>query len=157
MSDRPTVELPESIQLPRLLDFYELPTPEHTQIAEFYERLDGGSLSTTECTDCGERHFPPRIICPECHSDALTFVELPDTGELFAFTEVRAGAPLGMEDDVPFVVGIVEIDGLRMSARIDEARAEALAIGDTVSLRIVDVAGPGDEERVFYRFVPTDE
>lgn len=157
-SDRDTVELPDTIALPRLLDFYELQTAEHTNIHAFYDTLRDGRLSTTECTECGALHYPPRIVCPECHGDDLTYVDLPDEGELFAYSTVRAGAPLGMEDEVPFVTGIVELDGadVRLSARID-ADFDDLSIGDPVALKVVEIDGPADHERVFYRFEPTGE
>lgn len=155
--ERPTVEIPDTIGLPRLLDFYELQTEEHTGIAEFYDNLRAGRLTTTRCSDCGEVHFPPRIVCPSCHSEALEYVELPDTGELFAFSTVRAGAPLGMEDEVPFVTGIVDLGEVRLSARIDGADYEDLSIGETVELSVVDIDGPADHERVFFRFEPADD
>ncbi|MCO8267048.1 MULTISPECIES: Zn-ribbon domain-containing OB-fold protein [Haloferax] len=154
--DRGTVEIPDTIELPRLLDFYELQTDEHTGISEFYENLRDGRLTTTECSDCGALHFPPRIVCPECHSEALEYVELPDEGELFAFSTVRAGAPLGMEDEVPFVTGIVDLGDVQLSAHIDGAEYDDLTIGDPVELRVVDIDGPADHERVFFRFEPTD-
>lgn len=151
---RPTVRLPETIELPRLLDFYELQTADHTRIHEFYERLRDGRLSTTRCVDCGERHYPPRVVCPECTSDDLEYVELPEEGTLHAFTEVRGGAPLGMDEETPFVVGVVDLGDVRLSARIDDARYDDLAIGDPVVLRVVEIDGPADHERVFYRFHP---
>lgn len=153
--DHRTVELPETIELPRLLDFYELQTAEHTGIVEFYDNLREGRLTTTRCADCEELHFPPRIVCPECHGDALEYVELPETGELFAFSTVRAGAPLGMEDEVPFVTGIVDLGEIRLSARIDGADYDDLSIGDPVELSVVDIDGPTDHERAFFRFEPT--
>ncbi|MFC7203065.1 Zn-ribbon domain-containing OB-fold protein [Haloferax namakaokahaiae] len=152
--DRETVELPETIELPRLLDFYELQTAEHTGIHEFYENLRAGTLTTTSCRDCGDLQFPPRVVCPECHSDELEYVELPDEGELFAFSTVRAGAPLGMESEVPFVTGIVEVGDVRLSSRIDGADYDELEIGDPVSLKIVEIEGGADHERVFFRFEP---
>lgn len=153
--DRPTVDLPETIRLPRLLDFYDLQTAEHTRIHEFYDALRDGRLTTTECRDCGDLQFPPRVVCPECHSEDLAWTDLPHEGELFAFSAMRAGAPLGMEDDVPFVTGIVDLGPVQLSARIDGADYEDLAIGDPVALRVVDVEGGADHERVFYRFEPT--
>ena len=150
---RDVVDVPDTIELPRLLDFYELQTAEHTGIHEFYANLRDGRLSTTECADCGALHYPPRIVCPECHGDDLAYVDLPDEGELFAFSTVRAGAPLGMEDEVPFVAGIVDLGDVRLSARID-AEYDDLAIGDPVALKVVDIDGPADHERVFYRFEP---
>ncbi|AHG03961.1 hypothetical protein HALDL1_10370 [Halobacterium sp. DL1] len=158
-SARRTISIPDSIELPRLLDFYDLQDADHTRIHEFYDRLREGSLSTTQCEDCGELHFPPRVVCPECTSDDLDYVSLPHEGTLFAFSTVRGSGPLGMTDDVPFVTGVVELDGvdLRLSARIDGAEYDDLAIGDPVELEVVDIDGPTDQHRVFYRFRPRGE
>ncbi|WP_435127056.1 Zn-ribbon domain-containing OB-fold protein [Halobaculum sp. D14] len=155
---RETISIPEQIELPRLLDFYELQGEEHTRIHEFYDRLREGSLSTTQCTDCGATHFPPRVVCPECTGDDLTYVSLPHEGTLFAFSAVRGSAPIGMADDVPFVTGVVELDGVdvRLSARIDGAEYDDLELGDPVELKVVDIDGPTDQDRVFYRFEPTE-
>ena len=156
--DRETVHVPESIEFPRLLDFYDLQSPQETRIHEFYDRLADGSLSTTECDDCGALHFPPRVVCPECTGEHLSYTSLPHEGTLFAFSVVRGSAPIGMAEDVPFVVGIVDLDGVdvRLSARIDGAEYDDLSIGDPVRLKIVDVVGPTEEDRVFYRFEPTE-
>lgn len=153
---RRTVTIPDRIELPRLLDFYDLQDAEHTRIHEFYDRLRDGSLSTTECADCGELHFPPRVVCPACTSDDLEYVSLPHDGTLYAFSTVRGSGPLGMADDVPFVTGVVDLDGVdvQLSARIDGADYDDLAIGDPVTLEVVDVDGPTDQQRVFYRFRP---
>ncbi|MFC6873394.1 Zn-ribbon domain-containing OB-fold protein [Halobellus marinus] len=151
---RGTVTLPETVEFPVLLDFYDLQDPEHTQIHEFYDNLRAGSLTTTECADCEAIHFPPRIVCPECHSDDLEYTDLPHEGEMHSFTEVRGTAPIGMTDDPPFVVGVVDLGPVRLSARIDDAAYEDLDIGDPVRLKVMDIDGPTEQDRVFYRFVP---
>jgi uncharacterized OB-fold protein len=69
-------------------------------------------------------------------------------GELYAFTEVRIGAPLGFVQDVPFNVGLVKIGGLLISTRIDNAKYDELKIGDKLKLKIVELP----DGRVFYRF-----
>jgi len=155
-TDRDVVEIPKTVELPRLLDFYELQNQETTEIVEFYDNLRDGQLTTTQCEECGELHFPPRIVCPECRSEDLEYVDLPHEGELFAFSTVRAGAPMGMEDEVPFVTGIVDLGDVQLSARIDDAEYDDLAIGDPVELKIVEIDGPVDHERVFYRFEPQE-
>jgi len=157
MSDeRETVSIPEEIELPRLLDFYDFQTPADTRIHEFYTNLRDGDLTTTQCADCGEIHFPPRVVCPECMGEDLSYVGLPERGELFAFSEVRAGAPLGMQDDVPFVIAIVDLGDVRLSARIDDTSMDELEIGDPVELNVIEIDGPADHERVWFRFEPLD-
>lgn len=151
---RETVSIPDQVELPRLLDFYELQDPEYTQIHEFYENLREGELTTTQCTDCGAVHFPPRIICPECMSDDLEYVPLPHEGELYSFTEVRGTAAIGMNNDTPFVAGVVDLGNIRLSARVDDAGYDDLEIGDPVQLKIVEIDDSIEQERVFYRFEP---
>lgn len=151
---RETVPIPDEVELPRLLDFYELQDPEHTQIHEFYENLHEGELTTTQCTDCEALHFPPRIICPECTSDNLEYVSLPHNGELYSFTEVRGTAAIGMNSDTPFVAGVVDLGETQLSARIDDAGYDDLRIGDPVQLKIVEIDDSTDQNRVFYRFEP---
>ena len=68
--------------------------------------------------------------------------------ELYAFTEMKAGAPLGFVQDVPFCIGMVKIGGLLISARIDNAKYEDLKIGEKLKLKIVEL----EDGRVFYRF-----
>jgi len=132
-------------------DFYPLQSPEHTRIHPFFENLKGGRLTTTRCTKCGTVHWQPRVVCPRCNGDALEWIDLPRAGRVFAFTAVYAGAPLGMEKDVPFVVAVIELDGspIKVVARIDGAKYEDLRIGDPVALRVIDL----EDGRVWFRFV----
>jgi len=143
----------EKIGLPFMLDFYPLQDEKNTRISQFFKNLREGHLTTTKCKNCGKLLWPPRIMCPQCLSDSLEWVDLGVEGELYAFTEIRLGAPLGFAEDVPFCVGIVKIGGLLISARIDDAKYEDLKIGDKVRLKVVELP----DRRVFYRFYKTKE
>ncbi len=145
------IKRPENIKLPFMLDFYPLQDEKNTKISKFFDSLKEGRLTTTKCKKCGKLLWPPRIICPECLSDELEWVDLGTKGELYCFTEVRLGAPLGFVQDAPFCVGIVKTGGLLISTRIDDSKYEDLKIGDKVQLKIVEL----DDGRVFYRFVPS--
>ena len=144
------INRPETIKLPFMLDFYPLQDEKNTRISHFFKKLKEGRLTTTKCKECGKLLWPPRIVCPECLSDQLEWIDLGTEGELYAFTEVRLGAPLGFVQDAPFCVGIVKIGGLLISTRIDDAKYEELKIGDKIQLKIVEL----DDGRVFYRFAP---
>ncbi|HTT46068.1 MAG TPA: OB-fold domain-containing protein [Thermoplasmata archaeon] len=139
---------------PYLLDFFPLETADQTRLHRFYERLREGKLSTTRCTRDNELHWPPRTACPKCRSEELEWVDLPERGHVFAFSAVLAGAPLGMEHEVPFAVGLVDLDGvpLRVFGRIEGLPWNQLRIGQPVRTEAYDI-GDG---RMFYRFRTTD-
>jgi len=97
-------------------------------------------------------HWQPRVVCPDCNSDQLEYVNLPNTGELYAFTSMVLGAPLGMEKDIPFVMGLIKLDGLdlKILSRIDDVKYEDCVIGMKVKLKIIKL----DDGRVWFRFEP---
>jgi uncharacterized OB-fold protein len=139
---------------PFLLDFYPLETLEATRLARFFDRLHEGHLSTTRCPADDLLHWPPRVACPRCHTEELEWVDLPDRGALYAFSAVLVGAPLGMEEDVPFAVGLVDLEGvpLRLFGRVEGKPWTALRIGDTVRVEPYEL----EDGRVFYRFRAID-
>jgi uncharacterized protein len=141
--------------LPYLLDFYPLQEEEHTRISPFFDALREGRFTTTRCTACKALHWQPRVVCPECLSDALAWEDLPTEGTLYAFTALEKGAPMGMEHDVPFCIGVVELPAegrtLRILARLDDARYGDLRMGQKVRLKVLDLP----DGRVFYRFAPS--
>lgn len=139
--------------MPFLLDFFPLEDAEHTRLAPFFDALRSGALTTTRCAKCGKIHWPPRVACPDCHSETLEWVELPKQGSIYAFSAILAGAPLGMEGDLPFAVGLVDLDGspLRIFGRIEGKPWTELRIGDRVTVETFDRA----DGRVFYRFRAT--
>jgi hypothetical protein len=139
---------------PFLLDFYPLEDANQTRLSKFFEELRLGRLMTTRCPKDQTLTWPPRVVCPKCHSEELTWVELPNSGTLYAFSAVLVGAPLGMESDVPFVVGMVDLDGvpLRLFGRIVGRGWEACRIGGPVRVEPYDLP----DGRVFYRFRAVD-
>lgn len=152
-----TVALPRVLARPPrpfLLDFLPLESEKETRLARFYARLREGRLSTTRCPRDGMLLWPPRTACPRCHSEELDWVDLPDGGRLYAFSAVLAGAPLGMEEEVPFAVGLVDLDGapLRLFGRIEGKPWTELRVGSRVTVEPYDT-GDG---RVFYRFRATE-
>ena len=143
------IKQPGKIELPQMLDFYPLEDEKDTRISQFFKNLKTGHLTTTKCKNCESVLWPPRVVCSGCLSEKLEWVNVGTEGELYAFTEMKAGAPLGFEKDLPFCIGLVKIGGLLVSSRIDGARYEGLKIGQKVQLKVVELE---DDGRVFYRF-----
>ncbi len=140
------------IDLPFLLDFYPLEDPKQTRIHQFFTFLRQGRFTTTRCTKCRHLMFAPRVVCPACLSDALEWEDLPRTGRLYAFTSLVLGAPLTLEQDAPFPIGVVELDqvGLRIMTRIDDAQYQDLELGMPMEFKPVDLP----DGRVHFRFRP---
>lgn len=135
---------------PFLLDFFPLETADQTRLSRFFDRLKEGAVSTTRCPKDNLLLWPPRTVCPVCHGESLDWVDLPGRGHLYAFSAVLGGAPLGMEGEVPFPVGLVDLEGapLRLFGRIEGRPWTELSIGLPVRLETYDI-GDG---RWFYRF-----
>jgi uncharacterized OB-fold protein len=135
---------------PFLLDFFPLEDEKHTRLSRFFTALREGRLTTTRCEADGLWLWPPRVVCPKCHTDSLTWSDLPMSGRVYAFSAVLAGAPLGMESEVPFVVGLVDLDGvpLRLFGRIAGITWERCRVGLPVKVESYELA----DGRVFYRF-----
>ncbi|HEV2316413.1 MAG TPA: OB-fold domain-containing protein [Thermoplasmata archaeon] len=131
-------------------DFYPLQDAKFTELHAFFEHLRAGRFTTTRCPRDDKLLWPPRLVCPTCHQGELEWVDLPTRGTVYAFSAVLAGAPMGMEAEVPFSVGLVDLEGvpLRLFGRIEGTRWDALRIGQEVTVAPVAL----DDGRVFYRF-----
>ncbi len=147
---RPAEPAPGADAVPFLLDFLPREGEAETRLARFFTRLREGRLSTTRCPRDGTLLWPPRTVCPHCHAGGLEWVDLPERGRLYAFSAVLAGAPYGMESEVPFAVGLVDLDGvaLRLFGRIVGRPWSELRVGGAVSVEPYATA----DGRQFYRF-----
>ncbi len=124
----------------------------NTRLHPFFDHLREGRLTTTRCTACGWRPWPPRVLCPACWSDQLEWVDLPQTGRIHGFTVQETGVPPGFEK--PLIFGVVDVDGVRVFARLVDCSPDALQVGDPVAFTVITVPpAPGTaESRVMHAF-----
>ncbi|MGQ9652540.1 MAG: Zn-ribbon domain-containing OB-fold protein [Thermodesulfobacteriota bacterium] len=143
------------------MDLYPQQSPEFNRVHPFYDHLKEGRFTTTRCTECGHRAFPPRVICPECLSDKLEWVDLPKEGTVLVVTEEEVGVPLGFE--TPLIHALVDLDGqLRIFARIVNSAVGQLKEGDRVKLHVFPAPPVPMEkgrevinvQRVYFAFEP---
>ncbi len=117
------------------------------QNEEFFRRLKQKEFVTLRCTRCGKIMFPPRPVCPACHSDKLAWVALPRTGTLYAFTQQQKA----FRFSAPDVIGLVELEGVgRIMTKINGS-FEDLRIGMEVELEFLVL----DDGGVVHQFRPT--
>ena len=108
-------------------------TEEQNKVYLFYEHLREGRLTTTKCKDCGHITWPPKIVCNECISDNLDWIDFPPTGKIYAFTVQVGGVPPGFE--APLVYALIDFDnGVRIiSEGATRERAVSLCHPDRLS------------------------
>jgi uncharacterized protein len=137
-------------RLPYLLDLYPVESPNQTRLSPFFASLQQGRFTTTRCRRDRKLLWPPRIVCPVCHTGDLEWVDLPATGRIYAFSAILAGAPIGQEADLPRVVGLVELDGtpLHLFGRLLGIDWRECRIGQSV--RVEPLTLP--DGRAYYAF-----
>jgi uncharacterized OB-fold protein len=144
------------------MDIWPMETKEFTRIYEFYDNLKTGRFTTTKCKKCGHVSFPPRVVCPQCYSDELEYIDLPKEGKVITFSEQARGVPLGF--DAPLIHAWIDLGAnspiKRLLSRIIKCPAGKLKEGDTVRFTVFPVPShPMDVkresktiERVFFGF-----
>ncbi len=86
------------------------------------------------CPQCDLILFPPRLICPECRSQALENIRLAEKGNLLTYTIVRV-PPSQFKDQAPYAVGIVEMDdGVRITAQVVDCAFDEIKTGMRLKL-----------------------
>jgi uncharacterized protein len=137
-------------RLPYLLDLYPVEAPTQTRLSPFFDALHQGRFITTRCRTDRKLLWPPRVVCPVCHTAELEWVDLPTTGRIYAFSAILAGAPVGQEADLPRVVGLVELDGspLRLFGRLLGINWQECRIGLPVRFEAVTLP----DGRAYYAF-----
>jgi uncharacterized protein len=121
----------------------------------FWDAALEGRLVAPKCDDCGTVVLPPEPFCFNCQSQAFTWTELPGTGTIYTYTVVRHPLSPALADVVPYVGGVVELDGTqgdgaRLIANIVDCDPETVKIGDRVKIRFDKVS----DTYAVPRFVP---
>jgi len=76
---------------------------------DYNEALKQNKLLGLKCKQCGTITAPPKIVCESCNSTDIDVVELSGKGKIQTFTTVFV-APEGRENEVPYVIVLVELD-----------------------------------------------
>jgi len=129
-----------------------MPTPSRywREIPQRY-RYEAG-----RCKACKFICFPPRLVCPRCGAREFETTKLAGTGTVLTYTIIRV-APEGFEDQVPYAVGIAELeDGVKLTAQIVDCDFASLKIGLKVRLEFRKLSEDGEAGIIHYgyKFVP---
>ena len=93
--------------------------PMHPWTAPFWQAARENKLMIQKCSSCQRHIFYPRLGCPFCFSDQVTWVESAGKGKVYTFSVAQNNAPSAFMGDLPFVIAIVRLDeGVQMMTNI---------------------------------------
>jgi hypothetical protein len=104
---------------------------------EFWEYCRRRELRFQRCSGCRRFRQPPLPGCPHCGTTTHEWVAVRGRGRVFSYTVVHHAAVPMIQDDVPYVVIVVEFDdapGVRLVSNLIEAPVETARIGLPVDL-----------------------
>ena len=114
---------------------------------DYNEALKENKLLGLKCQECGTVTVPPKMVCRKCASPNMEVVELKGKGKIQTFTTCNV-APEGREDEVPYIILLVELDEgpwiMGNLTGIDPATATVELIGKRVKMGDSKVF-PGDK------------
>jgi uncharacterized OB-fold protein len=121
-----------------------IPLPDETS-RPYWEGAREHVLRIMRCKSCGFFVHYPELVCPRCQSQQVVPVPVSGRGVVHAYTVTHhQGAP-GFQDEVPFVVALVELEeqpGLRLITNIRGCSAGDVRIGMPVEV-VFEEAAPG--------------
>lgn len=112
--------------------------------APFWEAASQSKLTVCRCGQCGRFRMPPTPFCPNCRSQDVDWTDIPGTGTLYTYTVVERAIMPELEDCIPYVPAVVELDsapGIRLITNIVESPIEAIVAGARVRVLFDRVEG----------------
>lgn len=113
----------------------------------YWAAAKDGVLLLKRCNACGQTHYYPRAICPNCLSDDTEWFEASGKGEIYTYSVMRRA-------EIPYVIAYVTLDeGVSMMTNIVDCDADSVAIGQAVEVTFRVTEG----DRALPVFRPIDD
>lgn len=120
--------------------------PAQAPLAAWRAHLADGRLMLQRCADCQRFVFYPRVLCPFCASESLSWERAGERGGVVHAVTVVARKD---KDGGPYNVVLVDLDeGVRMMSRVVDQAPDDVRIGQRVMPLIGDLNG---EAAVLFR------
>ncbi|MBO0869056.1 MAG: OB-fold domain-containing protein [Micromonosporaceae bacterium] len=117
----------------------------------FWDGCARHELLLQRCLPHGHFWFPPANICQRCWSTEYAWTPVCGLAELFTFTVYRRAYAAELADQLPYVVGIVElVEGPRLISNIVGCAPEQVRIGMKLEVVFEDL----DDAVTLHAFQP---
>lgn len=107
---------------------------------EFWKATKIGKLLLQHCNDCNSNIFFPKKVCPECWSENLSWIESSGKANVYTYTVMVDMVEPKFMGDLPYVIAMVDLEGIRMTTRVVNCKPENVAIGMNVEVVFREVS-----------------
>ena len=96
-----------------------LPKPMTPEAMPYWDGLKENKLMMPKCGDCNEAFFYPRILCPNCHSRNVGWIECSGKGKLHSFQIAHRALNPNFKVETPYILALIELEeGPRMMSNL---------------------------------------
>ena len=88
-----------------------LPDVDDAVTAPFWAATRESRLMVPRCANCSYRFWPPEPVCPQCQHTELRWEEIAPEGTLWSYAVYHRALDPAFAGDVPYAVGLVELEG----------------------------------------------
>jgi uncharacterized OB-fold protein len=104
-------------------------------VLEYFDHVEENKYPIPICEYCAETFFPPRVLCPYCLSDSLSFKTAAGTGEIYSFSVVRTDYHDAWGHSTPYVNALIELsEGQIIFSNVVNCTPEDLTVGTDVKV-----------------------
>jgi uncharacterized OB-fold protein len=79
-------------------------------IKPFWDNAQERKLVMQTCKACGDKHFPPSPVCPQCLSNDQEWVQVSGRGTLESWVDFHRAYWEGFKEDLPYRVCLVRLE-----------------------------------------------
>jgi uncharacterized protein len=131
-----------------------LPTfapPDELEIARtFWDAVARQELMLPRCSVCGRWQWYPEVSGTDCAGGTLVWQPVAHTGTLYSYTRVHRSFLPGGKNDVPYLVGLIDLDDVH-GPRLVAPLLDELRIGERIRARFIP-----QDTRTLLAFGPID-
>jgi uncharacterized OB-fold protein len=118
-------------------NFYNKPRPVVDPDSKgFWEHALHHRLVVQQCLDCGDKHFPPGPVCPNCLCDQQQWLQASGKAKLVSWVNFHRAYWDGYRDELPYNACLVQLEeGPLMVSNLVGRVPESFRVG--MPLRVV--------------------
>jgi uncharacterized OB-fold protein len=116
----------------------------------YWQGAAAGKLLLQKCAACGKLQFFPRVVCVDCFSGDIEWVQAAGTGKVHSFTWVRVPRNPAFKEEAPICyVNIILDERVIIESRLVGKGIENVKLGDRVKVGFQETANPDIKLPVF--------